>query len=464
MNTRRPAQTVTTTEPSLLQRYADLRDQAGGITRSMRGMRLNKLLADAFERDGIDAEADQRGPHGEVDVALYHDGTWYLLEGKWYADPVTDEPLRHLRDVLTQRRPGTIGILASMSGFTASALRRAETSSNVILFDQSHIEALITGAASGPELIAAANRYISVFGHPRTPLAKLLRPRRPEAEPLRLGPPSGFTADAVAAPDGIDATVVVHGPTILGIASNRERLLVTVADGVLDVPTRAEQGQPRWRVEMSSCAGNPIASPNGDLLVVRHGGVVRATGEELAIVAGGFARPPQLVPGPTGALWLLDLDTTGWSGSEQATLVDVGATLGAAGRSTAGLPAGACKAACWLHGRTFFVLGEGHSAVVDVDNGEYRWIVTPVGRPCGLVRLDDHRVLVVGSDRHPQIATVDTATGQTSPPVAVNLTGPIRGATQVGEEIFIVAGAPVDSATVIPVIARVDLPKLLASS
>ncbi|MEK8106509.1 hypothetical protein NKG94_17055 [Micromonospora sp. M12] len=48
--------------------------------------------------------------------------------------------------------------------------------------------------------------------------------------------------------------------------------------------------------------------------------------------------------------------------------------------------------------------------------------------------------------------------------MAVNLTGPIRGATQVGEEIFIVAGAPVDSATVIPVIARVDLPKLLASS
>jgi hypothetical protein len=175
------------TEPSLVQRYADLRGQAGGITESVRGMRFNALLADVLIRDGIDAEADRRGPHGEVDVAFSHDGSWYLLEAKWYADPITDEPLRRLRDMLTERRPGTIGILGSWSGFTDSARRRAESAHDVILFDRPHLEALISGAASGPELIAAANRSISVFGHSETPLSVLLRPRRAAPTPSRCG-------------------------------------------------------------------------------------------------------------------------------------------------------------------------------------------------------------------------------------------------------------------------------------
>ncbi|MEV6930876.1 restriction endonuclease [Dactylosporangium sp. NPDC051485] len=142
-------------------------------------MRFNALLADALVRDGVDADADRRGPNGEVDVAFFLDGTWYLMEAKWYTDPITVEPLRQLRDILTQRRPGTIGILASRSGFDDSARRRAAEVRDVVLFDRPHLEALIGGVATGSELVTAANRSVAVYGQPDVPLAALLRPRRP---------------------------------------------------------------------------------------------------------------------------------------------------------------------------------------------------------------------------------------------------------------------------------------------
>jgi Restriction endonuclease len=139
------------TELDLVQRYADLRALAGGMSTSVRGMRFNQLIADALQRDGVDAEADARGPRGEVDVAFAYDGTWYLLEAKWEADPINADPVRKLHDVLSERRPGSIGILVSWSGFNDSALRRAAVARDVILFDRVHMEALLAGVATAQE-------------------------------------------------------------------------------------------------------------------------------------------------------------------------------------------------------------------------------------------------------------------------------------------------------------------------
>ncbi|ROO60421.1 restriction endonuclease [Micromonospora sp. Llam0] len=445
---------------SLVSRYADLRKQVGGMTESVRGMRFNSLLADALVRDGIDAEADQRGPHGEVDVAFCYGGTWWLLEAKWYADPITDEPLRHLSDVLTERLPGTMGILASWSGFAASALRRAERSRDVVLLDRTHVEALISGTVSGPELIDAVNRSLSVFGHPSLPLAALLRPRRPDPAPLWSGAPDGFTPAAVAAPGAVDPTVTAYGATIAGITADHGRLLITVDDGIMNLAV-GRRAQPRRRLELTDCVGSPLATTDGDLFVVRNGGVLRHRQDALEVAAGGFTRPPIIVPGPHGTPWLLDRDTVGWPGTEHASLVQIGDHLGDQQRWPAGLPAGVYQAACWLHERTFFVLGDGHSAITDVDTGEHRWIETPVGRPHGLIRLDERHVLIVGADRHVLITVLDTATGQATEPTPINLTGPVRGAARIRDALIILAGAPVDHATVVPVVARLDLPSLV---
>jgi hypothetical protein len=107
----------------------------------------------------------------------------------------------------------------------------------------------------------------------------------------------------------------------------------------------------------------------------------------------------------TGAPWLLDRSTTGWPGNQPGHLVAPAAHLGDDQRYLAALPAMNCANACWMRETAFFVLGEGHSAAVDnVRTGKYTWIVTPIARPHGLIRLDETHVLVTGWDRHLQIA------------------------------------------------------------
>jgi hypothetical protein len=153
----------------------------------------------------------------------------------------------------------------------------------------------------------------------------------------------------------------------------------------------------------------------------------------------------------------LDRSTVGWAGKESAHLVQLGHGVGGGPRYSAALPAGACENACWLREQVFFVLGSGSSAVVDVAAGTWSWIITPVARPKGLVRLDDHRVLVVGREGHVQICTIDTATGRSSPVIAVNLAWHASAATRLGDSLFLLAGAPSSSSVVVPVLAHLDL-------
>jgi hypothetical protein len=222
------------------------------------------------------------------------------------------------------------------------------------------------------------------------------------------------------------------------------------------------RSRPRRRLELTACDGNTFAEDDGSLLVARQCGVMRHGTDTADVAAGGYARTPTIVLGIDGAPWLLDRSTTGWPGNQPGHLVVPGAHLGTDQRYSCQLPAASCANACWMRERTFLVLGDGRSCVVDVATGEFRWIVTPVGRPHGLVRLNETWVLVTGWDRHLQAALIDTESGWTSQPVAVNLAGHVGDAVMIGQEVFVVAGAPVSSAVVVPVVARLALGQLLA--
>jgi hypothetical protein len=447
---------------NLVQQYANLRERVGGITVSQRGMRFNQLIADALQRDGIEAEAGARGPRGEIDVAFAYDGTWYLLEAKWEAEPIDADPVRKLHDVLTERRPGSMGILASWSGFNDSALRRAAGVRNIILFERAHIEALLTGVATAQEIIEAANRSISVFGHEHTPLATLLRPRRVVETPVAIGVPEGFTPAAVAAPHALDADVLAYGTALNGLALHADRLLITVEDGVVELDPH--RSRVRRRLALTSCEGNPFVAFDGSLLIARRGGVVRHRGDAVEVAGGGYARAPMIVPGIDGVPWLLERSTSGRSGNQPGHLVAPGGDLGTDQRYSCELPAAGCANACWMREHTFLVLGDGHSCVVDVQTGVFNRITTPVGRPHGLVRLNEIWVLVTGWDRHLHTALMNTESGWTSQPVAVNLAGHVGDAVMIDRSVVVVAGAPVSSSVVVPVVARLGLDELIESS
>jgi hypothetical protein len=170
-----------------------------------------------------------------------------------------------------------------------------------------------------------------------------------------------------------------------------------------------------------------------------------------------------IVPGVNGQPWLLDRSTIGWPGNQPGHLVAAGAAFAADRRYSCELPAASCANACWMREDTFLVLGDGHSCVVDVETGAYTWILTPVGRPQGLIRLTETWALVTGWDRHLQTAVIDTESGWTSPPVAVNLARHVDDAVMIDQTVMVVAGAPVSSSVVVPVVARLSLDQILGS-
>jgi len=105
----------------LIARYAGMVAGEGRLTASVRGMRFNELIADVLRRDGIEAEANVRGPRGEVDVAFALDGPRYLLEAKWEADPIDSDPIRRRRYVPAHQRASVALVSAGRRpGFSAA--------------------------------------------------------------------------------------------------------------------------------------------------------------------------------------------------------------------------------------------------------------------------------------------------------------------------------------------------------
>src|SRR5207248_1890542 len=89
-----------------------------------RGRALQKLLAKAIEQSGWLQEESARTSHEEMDVIIYRDHEYYLVECKWVNDPVEATVVRELKGKL-DNRVDVRGIVVSMSGFTAGAVDQA---------------------------------------------------------------------------------------------------------------------------------------------------------------------------------------------------------------------------------------------------------------------------------------------------------------------------------------------------
>ena len=101
-----------------------------------------------------------------------------------------------------------------------------------------------------------------------------------------------------------------------------------------------------------------------------------------------------IIPGIGGVPWVLDRSMTGWPGNQPGHLVAPGDNLGDNLRYSCEYPAAGCANVCWMREHTFLVLGRGHSCIVDIRTGTYTRIITPVGRPHGLIRINQTWALV----------------------------------------------------------------------
>lgn len=157
----------------LLAEYARLRD-LDGFTPQTRGQRLNGFVAEVLANYRLRARPNNRG-HGEIDVAFQLDGTRFILEAKWEQDPVNEDPIIKLRDRVTKRLAGTVGVLLSMEGYTKPALEEMTRGQRleVLLIDKSHLEAMLYGFLTPQQLLSALLDNAHFRGEPLTRIDKL---------------------------------------------------------------------------------------------------------------------------------------------------------------------------------------------------------------------------------------------------------------------------------------------------
>lgn len=115
--------------------FAEEFEQVSAQKPQPRGRSLQKLLAKVIEKDEWSQEEGIRTSNEEMDVIVFKEREYYLIECKWEKAPIEADVVRELFGKLSNRI-GVQGIIVSMSGFTEGAIKQAidYASQRVILF------------------------------------------------------------------------------------------------------------------------------------------------------------------------------------------------------------------------------------------------------------------------------------------------------------------------------------------
>ncbi|MEU2688540.1 restriction endonuclease [Streptomyces hygroscopicus] len=112
------------------------------MTTQQRGRFFERLLHELLDISGLKPRRNQRPTGEEIDSSFIHDGSAFLLEAKWLADPVPESQILAFRGKVEGKLQGTLGVFVSASGYSpdaAAALQKGK-SLNVLLFDRSDVE------------------------------------------------------------------------------------------------------------------------------------------------------------------------------------------------------------------------------------------------------------------------------------------------------------------------------------
>lgn len=312
----------------LIQEYGRLQHLQGHTPQS-RGRRFNGLLAEALECWGINAQHDQRST-GEIDVQFALGETRFILEAKWKAEPSDTGDVAKLQRRVRQRLAGTVGILASISGFSQEALQDLKDGERleVLLIDQEHIEALIAGLVSPSELMDRILDQASFTGDFFVHLSELLR-GDPEEHHIRFG--SNHDADLVSR-----SATSLHARTLVrslpfGQSGVFERtpnkLWVTTPATVIEC--NIDTHETKSVIDVSGCHRNPSVSEDGEPLFLRREGAAVFHSGRIRTVAGGLSGNSTFVTGTAADnCWIFCNSLEGGPDGTQALLVNAGSDLG----------------------------------------------------------------------------------------------------------------------------------------
>jgi hypothetical protein len=108
----------------------------------------------------------------QVDGSITVEGTTYLVELKFTRDQAAAPDVDTFLAKVNDKADNTMGIMLSMSGFSATAVQQASgRKTPLILMDYSHVYLVLRGTWSLPELVSRIRRHASQTGQAFLPVA-----------------------------------------------------------------------------------------------------------------------------------------------------------------------------------------------------------------------------------------------------------------------------------------------------
>ncbi len=390
--------------------YSALRERRDGITPQVRGQRFNSLIADLFTSFGIPAKANQKSV-GEIDVTFSHGGRRFILEAKWERGRTSTDPIAKLQRRVEQRMVGVSGVFLSMKGYTADALAEVDKGRrlDMLLLDQDHWEAMLSGFVPPAEMLELVTDAASFRGQAYTPLLSLLTSQA-SVPVVDFAALSGTSGDLLRVPaDHVRADIVVDGleSRALGVATTgSDDVLITTDQGLLRVdPARRELD---WAVPISGCHGNPVL--RGDSIIVQRAhGLCRYHGGELKAVSAGesTSRSGHLLTRPDGSTWCFDPGFEGDDRRSPTSLIELGERVGDERTTELTRRPGIAVGAAWLNEADVVVAGS-ETFVLSTAGAVERELTLPSPLPGALVAVDERHVLLFGRDATLWVADVVT--------------------------------------------------------
>lgn len=107
-----------------------------------RGKAFEHVILQAFALEGAEVQWPYEVREGryaieQIDGAVYCDGLFCLIESKDYGEAINVEPVAKLRNQLTRRPAGTLGLMFARSGYTPPAkyLVKMHSPLNILLWE-----------------------------------------------------------------------------------------------------------------------------------------------------------------------------------------------------------------------------------------------------------------------------------------------------------------------------------------
>jgi hypothetical protein len=147
-----------------------LRDEffrmAGMTDAHARGKDLEVLLNGLFVLWDLDPKAAYSIDHEQIDGAFTFRTDDYLLEARWWKDPLQPKELNDFKTKVESKARNTLGLCVSINGFTDGAITKHSVATPLMCLDGEDLLAVLEDRIGLDEVLTRKRRHAATTGNP----------------------------------------------------------------------------------------------------------------------------------------------------------------------------------------------------------------------------------------------------------------------------------------------------------